>query len=172
MSGLEMIKGRVFKLGDNVDTDLIIPGRYLNDPDPEVMAAHCLEDAIENLPGRIQKGDILAAGKNFGCGSSREHAPVAIAAVGFSCVVAKDYARIFYRSSFNLGLPILEAPELADEVREGDVLSVSLDSGKIRNETTGKDYGFRPFPAFMRELLEAGGLIPYTLGKGGKGGRV
>jgi 3-isopropylmalate/(R)-2-methylmalate dehydratase small subunit len=166
MSGLNHIRGKVFKLGDNVDTDVILPGRYLNDPDPEVMAAHCLEDVIKDLPDRIRKGDILAAGKNFGCGSSREHAPVALGAVGFGCVIAKDYARIFYRSSFNLGLPILEAPELIDEVREGDVLSVDLDAGVIHNETTGKDYGFRPFPAFMRALLEAGGLIPYVQSKG------
>jgi 3-isopropylmalate/(R)-2-methylmalate dehydratase small subunit len=165
---LDKIRGKVFKLGDHVDTDVILPARYMNDPDPQTMAPHCLEDVIENLPGRIQKGDILVAGKNFGCGSSREHAPVAIAAIGFGCVIAKDYARIFYRSSFNLGLPILEAPELTEDVREGDVLSVSLDLGQIRNETTGKDYAFHPFPPFMRELLEAGGLIPYVQARGGR----
>jgi 3-isopropylmalate/(R)-2-methylmalate dehydratase small subunit len=166
-------RGKVFKLEDNVNTDVIIAGRYLNNPDPVFLASHCLEDVIENLPGRIQKGDILVAGKNFGCGSSREHAPVAISAVGFSCVIAKDYARIFYRSAFNLGLPILEAPELAEEVREGDLLSVSIDLGTIHNETIGKDYVFRPFPPFMRSLLEAGGLIPFVRAKSGKaeGGR-
>jgi 3-isopropylmalate/(R)-2-methylmalate dehydratase small subunit len=171
MSGVQPeYRGKVFKLGDNVNTDVIIPGRYLNNPDPDFLAAHCLEDVIDDLPGRIQKGDILVAGRNFGCGSSREHAPVAIAAIGFSCVIARDYARIFYRSAFNLGLPILEAPELADEAREGDVLFVSMDLGTIRNETTGKDYAFRPFPPFMRSLLEAGGLIPFVQAKTEGGG--
>lgn len=156
-----MFAGMVHRFGDNVDTDLIIPARYLNTSDPAELARHCMEDADPTFAGRVRPGDIIVAGANFGCGSSREHAPVAIKAAGVACVVAKSFARIFYRNAFNIGLPILECPE-SDEIPAGSRLQVDLATGRIRVVETGKEYQARPVPAFMQEIIAAGGLIPYV----------
>jgi 3-isopropylmalate/(R)-2-methylmalate dehydratase small subunit len=155
------IEGNVIKFGDNVDTDVIIPARYLNTSDPDELAKHCMEDLDATFVNRVKKGDIMAGGQNFGCGSSREHAPLAIKASGISCVIAKTFARIFYRNAINIGLPILECPELVDEVEEGDRLNVVLDKGEIINYNKGKAYRIEPFPEFIQEIIKAGGLIPY-----------
>lgn len=157
-----MLEGKVHKFGDNIDTDLIIPARYLNTTDPAELARHCMEDADPTFAGRVQPGDIIVAGTNFGCGSSREHAPVAIKAAGVACVIAKSFARIFYRNAFNIGLPILECAE-ADEIPAGSRLRVDLATGWIRVVDTGKEYQARPIPEFMREIIAAGGLIPYVI---------
>lgn len=154
-------KGRVFRFKDNVDTDVIIPARYLNTSDPKELASHCMEDIDPSFTKKVEKGDIIVADKNFGCGSSREHAPIAIKASGVSCVIAKSFARIFFRNSLNIGLPILECAEAVDGIKEGDVVSVDFTSGKIKNETTGKEYMAEPFPKFMQDLIAAGGLAPY-----------
>lgn len=154
--------GACWKFGDNVDTDVIIPARYLNTSDPAELAKHCMENADPEFAGKVNHGDIIVGGANFGCGSSREHAPIAIKAAGVSCVVAEYFARIFYRNSFNMGLPILESPDAAKEAEEGDVLTCDLAEGTIVNETKGKTYKAAPVPPFMRELIEAGGLMAYT----------
>ncbi|MGE5550595.1 MAG: 3-isopropylmalate dehydratase small subunit [Bacteroidota bacterium] len=161
-----LIKGRVWKFGDDVDTDLIIPARYLNTSDPKELAAHCMEDADPGFAAKVRLGEIIAAGKNFGCGSSREHAPVAIKAAGVACVIAPSFARIFYRNAINIGLPILECTETA-EIAEGHELEVDLEAGRVRNLTTGADYAAAPFPPFMRELIAAGGLVNYVRKKAG-----
>ncbi len=156
------LKGKIWKFGDNVDTDAIIPARYLNTSDPAELARHCMEDADPAFPGTVKKGDIIVAGANFGCGSSREHAPIAIKAAGVACVIAKSFARIFYRNAFNMGLPILECPEAFDSVAEGDEVSVSLASGEISVPAKGVKLKARPVPEFMQSLLNAGGLMSYV----------
>jgi len=160
-----MLKGKVWKFGDNVDTDVIIPARYLNTTDPEELAKHCMEDADPDFAKKVKRGDLMVAGRNFGCGSSREHAPIAIKASGIACVIAESFARIFYRNAFNTGLLIIECEEAAKEAETGDELEVSVDEGKIVNLTKGKTYYFKPIPPFMREILEDGGLIPHIMKK-------
>jgi len=156
------LKGKVFKYGDNVDTDVIIPARYLNSSTPENLAAHCMEDIDENFAEAVNEGDIIVGGKNFGSGSSREHAPLAIKYAGVSCVVAESFARIFYRNSINIGLPILEAPEAVQAAEAGDELEVDIDQGKIKNMRTGETYQAVPFPPFMQEIIKDGGLIEHV----------
>jgi len=153
--------GKVFKYGDNVDTDVIIPARYLATTDPKGLAAHCMEDIDSGFVGAVKEGDIMVARKNFGCGSSREHAPIAIEASGISCVIADTFARIFYRNAINIGLPIIECPEAAAEIAGGDEVEVDFDSGMIYDRTTGKEYKGQAFPPFMQELIAAGGLVNY-----------
>ena len=153
-------KGRVHKYGDNVDTDVIIPARYLNTASHSELAAHCMEDIDSEFVNKVQTGDIMVAEKNFGCGSSREHAPIAIKASGISCVIASTFARIFYRNSINIGLPIMECPQAAADIKDGDVVSVDYDTGVITNETTGKTYQAEPFPPFIQNIIQKGGLIP------------
>jgi len=153
--------GRVFKYGDNVDTDVIIPARYLATTDPKGLAEHCMEDIDSGFVGSVKEGDIMVARKNFGCGSSREHAPIAIKASGISCVIAETFARIFYRNAINIGLPIIECPEAAREINAGDEVEIDFDSGVIRDRTSGKSYQGQAFPPFMQELIEAGGLVNY-----------
>ena len=157
-----ILKGRVWRFGNDVDTDAIIPARYLNTSDPAELAKHVMEDADRDFPSKVGKGDILVSGKNFGCGSSREHAPIAIKAAGIQAVVAKSFARIFYRNSFNIGLPIFESAEASEKVLEGDVIEIDADSGEIRNLTRGEEYRANPIPPFMQELIKAGGLIEWT----------
>lgn len=154
-------KGKVIKYGNNVDTDVIIPARYLNTSDPHELASHCMEDLDEKFTARVQKGDVMVAGRNFGCGSSREHAPIAIKVSGISCVIAETFARIFYRNSINIGLPIIECPEAAKDIKDGDEVEVDFDKGNIMNLTTGKNYQGQPFPGFMQEIISADGLINY-----------
>jgi 3-isopropylmalate/(R)-2-methylmalate dehydratase small subunit len=151
--------GTVHKYGDNVDTDAIIPARYLNTSSHEELALHCMEDIDTGFVAKVKKGDIIAAGENFGCGSSREHAPIAIQASGVSCVIASSFARIFYRNAINIGLPILECAEAARELADGDEAEVDFDTGEIRNLKTGKTYRARPFPPFIRNIIEKGGLL-------------
>ena len=151
--------GSVIKYGDNVDTDVIIPARYLNTIDVKELASHCMEDIDKEFVNKVKEGDIMVAEKNFGCGSSREHAPIAIKASGISCVIASTFARIFYRNSINIGLPILECDEAAKDIRDGDVVSVNYDTGVITNETTGKTYQAEPFPEFIQNIIQKGGLI-------------
>ncbi|GHU81421.1 3-isopropylmalate dehydratase small subunit [Clostridia bacterium] len=151
--------GRVHKYGDNVDTDVIIPARYLNTASHKELAKHCMEDIDKDFVNKVKDGDIIVAEKNFGCGSSREHAPIAIKASGISCVIASTYARIFYRNSINIGLPILECEQAATDVKDGDELSVNFDTGVITNETTGKTYQSEPFPEFIQNIIEKGGLL-------------
>lgn len=153
------IQGTVHKYGDHVDTDVIIPARYLNTADPKELAAHCMEDIDTEFVNKVQTGDVLVAGVNFGCGSSREHAPIAIQASGISCVIAKNFARIFYRNALNIGLPILECPQAGDEIAEGDTVSVDFDSGVITDHTTGKTYQAEPFPPFIQNIIQKGGLL-------------
>lgn len=157
-----LIKGKVHKYGANVDTDAIIPARYLNVSDPALLAKHCMEDIDKDFVNRVRVGDIIVATTNFGSGSSREHAPVAIKAIGISCVIAESYARIFYRNAINIGLPILECPEAVKGSQSGDTLEVELETGKIINISRGQSYQAQPFPAFMMELISAGGLVAYT----------
>ncbi|NLC53169.1 MAG: 3-isopropylmalate dehydratase small subunit [Firmicutes bacterium] len=152
-------KGRVFKYQDNVDTDVIIPARYLNTFDPKELAAHCLEDLDPAFREKVEVGDLIVAGKNFGCGSSREHAPLAIKAAGVSCVIATTFARIFYRNAVNIGLPILECPEAVRWTEAGDELVVDFDQGKIVNLTKNKEFQAEPFPEFMKAIMAADGLI-------------
>ncbi|GLI52651.1 MULTISPECIES: 3-isopropylmalate dehydratase small subunit [Thermodesulfovibrio] len=156
------IKGKVWKFGDNIDTDAIIPARYLNTSDPKELAKHVMEDADSSFPSKVKPGDIIIAGRNFGCGSSREHAPIAIKASGIQAVIAKSYARIFFRNAFNIGLPIFEVPELIDETNEGDEVEIDMNSGQIINLTKGKKYNTKPIPPFMQELIKAGGLVEWT----------
>jgi 3-isopropylmalate/(R)-2-methylmalate dehydratase small subunit len=163
-----IIKGKAWKFGADVDTDAIIPARYLNSSDPQELARHCMEDADPEFPERVSAGDIIVADKNFGCGSSREHAPIAIKAAGVGCVIAASFARIFYRNAFNMGLPILESPEAAVHIVSGDLLEVNLSTGEILNKSQNCNYQARPIPPFMQELLAAGGLIPYVIHKKSK----
>ena len=159
---MKAAKGHVFKYGDNVDTDVIIPARYLNSSDPKELALHCMEDIDKDFVKNVKAGDIMVANKNFGCGSSREHAPIAIKAAGVSCVIAETFARIFYRNSINIGLPIIECPQAAQEIEAGDEVEVDFDSGKIYNRTKGKEFQGQAFPEFMQKLIAAGGLVNYT----------
>ncbi len=154
-------KGNVFKYGDNVDTDVIIPARYLAIADPKELAEHCMEDIDKEFIQKVQPGDIMVANKNFGCGSSREHAPLVIKVSGISCVIAETFARIFYRNAINIGLPIIECPEAAQDIKNGDQVKVDFDSGKIRNLTTQKEYQGQAFPEFMQRIIKAEGLINY-----------
>lgn len=162
------VQGKVIKYGNNVDTDVIIPARYLNTSDPSELAAHCMEDLDTGFVKRVRKGDILVAGKNFGCGSSREHAPIAIKASGISCIIAETFARIFYRNAINIGLPIVECPEAAADISEGDELEVDFDTGVIKNLTKNAAYKGVPFPEFMQQLIAADGLIGYLKRQAGK----
>ena len=159
-----VVKGQVFKYGDNVDTDVIIPARYLNTPDMQELARHCMEDIDTSFATSVKKGDIMVGGKNFGCGSSREHAPASIKASGISCVIASTFARIFYRNALNIGLPILECPEAAAAIAKGDTVSIDFDTGSIKDETTGASFSAEPFPPFMQDLIKAGGLAAYMKG--------
>ncbi|WP_026505945.1 3-isopropylmalate dehydratase small subunit [Butyrivibrio sp. NC3005] len=158
---MENARGTVFKYGDNVDTDVIIPARYLNNTDPKDLAKHCMEDIDKDFVNKVQEGDIIVATKNFGCGSSREHAPISIKAAGVSCVIADTFARIFYRNSINIGLPIVECPEAANEISSGDCVNVDFNSGIITDETTGKKYKGQAFPPFMQKIIDCGGLVNY-----------
>jgi len=155
------LTGDVWKYGDDIDTDVIIPARYLNTSDPEELARHCLEDLDSEFTEKMSKGDILVAGDNFGCGSSREHAPLAIKAAGVSCIIANSFARIFYRNAINIGLPIMESKEAVNSITEGDRLSVDLDQGLIKNLTRDEEYQAKPFSEFIQELIASGGLINY-----------
>lgn len=156
---MKAANGHVFKYGDNVDTDVIIPARYLNSSDPKELATHCMEDIDKDFVKNVKPGDIVVALKNFGCGSSREHAPIALKASGVSCVIASTFARIFYRNSINIGLPILECPEAAEAISAGDDVSVDFDSGLITDETTGATYQAQPFPPFIKNIIASGGLL-------------
>jgi len=157
-----LIEGKAWKFGDHVDTDAIIPARYLNVSDPAELARHCMEDVDPSFAGHVSSGDIIVAGENFGCGSSREHAPLAIKGAGVSCVIAKGFARIFYRNAINIGLPILACPEAVEGTEAGDRLTVDLRAGTIANQHSGSVYPTAPFPPFVMEIIEAGGLVPYT----------
>jgi 3-isopropylmalate dehydratase small subunit len=156
-----MLHGRAWTFGRDIDTDLIIPARYLNMKTAEELAQHVMEDADPDFPKKVRPGDIVVAQENFGCGSSREHAPLALKGAGVSVVIAKSFARIFYRNALNTGLPILVAPEAVDGISEGDELTVDLATGEIKNVTTGRVFQAQPLPPFMRDLVEAGGLLPY-----------
>ena len=162
---MENAKGQVFKYGDNVDTDVIIPARYLNVSSGEELAKYCMIDIDKDFVNNVHKGDIIVAEKNFGCGSSREHAPLAIKCAGVSCVIASTFARIFYRNAINIGLPILECDEAARDIKAGDEVSVDFNTGVITNVTTGKSYKAEPFPEFMPKIMAAGGLVSYTSSK-------
>ena len=153
--------GRVFKYGDNVDTDVIIPARYLNSSDPAELATHCMEDIDKDFVKKVEKGDIIVADKNFGCGSSREHAPLAIKAAGVSCVIAETFARIFYRNAINIGLPIIECPEASRGIEDGDEVEVDFDTGVITNKTKGTSFQGQAFPEFMQKIIKAEGLVNY-----------
>lgn len=153
--------GTVFKFGDNVDTDVIIPARYLNSSDPKELAQHCMEDIDKDFVKKVSRGDLIVANKNFGCGSSREHAPIAIKAAGVSCVIAETFARIFYRNAINIGLPIIECEEAAKAIDAGDEVEVDFDSGIIYDKTKGTSYQGQPFPEFMQKIIKAEGLVNY-----------
>lgn len=153
------VRGRVHKFGDNVDTDVIIPARYLNTSSHSELAAHCMEDIDKEFVNKVKPGDIMVASKNFGCGSSREHAPIAIKSSNISCVIASSFARIFYRNAINIGLPILECPEAANEISDGDDVSVDFDTGVITNNTTGNTFQAQPFPDFIKNIISSGGLL-------------
>ncbi len=156
------LRGRAHVYGDNVDTDVIIPARYLTSWNPAELAAHCMEDIDPDFLKKVRPGDIIVGGENFGCGSSREHAPIAISASGVSCVIAKSFARIFFRNAINVGLPALVCPEAAGQVKPGDELVVDLAAGRIENVTQGRTYQAEPFPDFLQQIIAAGGLVPYT----------
>ncbi|MFR4352195.1 MAG: 3-isopropylmalate dehydratase small subunit [Roseburia sp.] len=158
---MKSAKGHVFKYGDNVDTDVIIPARYLNSSDPRELAAHCMEDIDTDFVKRVKSGDLIVANKNFGCGSSREHAPIAIKAAGISCVIAETFARIFYRNAINIGLPIIECPQAARAIAAGDEVEVDFDTGVITDRTTGATYRGQAFPPFMQRIIDCGGLVNY-----------
>ncbi len=158
---MKAAKGRVFKYGDNVDTDVIIPARYLNSSDPKELAAHCMEDIDSEFVKKVREGDIIVADKNFGCGSSREHAPIAIKAAGVSCVIAETFARIFYRNAINIGLPIIECGEAANAIAAGDEVEVDFDSGVITDTTTGATFKGQAFPPFMQKIIDCEGLVNY-----------
>lgn len=157
-----IFKGKAWKFGADIDTDQIIPARYLNTSDPKELAKHCMEDADPDFIKKMKPGDIIVAGKNFGCGSSREHAPISIKAAGISCVIAKSFARIFYRNSFNMGLPIFESPAAVDSIAEGDEVEVHMDTGRIVNLTKNKTFDSQPIPPFMQELISTGGLMEWV----------
>ncbi|MBI5211807.1 MAG: 3-isopropylmalate dehydratase small subunit [Nitrospirae bacterium] len=157
-----LLKGKAWRFGDDIDTDAIIPARYLNTSDPKELARHVMEDADKEFPNKVKAGDMIVAGKNFGCGSSREHAPIAIKAAGMQAVIAKSFARIFYRNSFNIGLPIFESEEASEKIKEGDTVEIDADSGIIKNLSAGEQYAAKPIPPFMQELIAAGGLIEWT----------
>mgnify|MGYP001020560418 FL=1 len=167
---MNKITGKVWNFGANIDTDIIIAARYLNSSDPEHLAKYVMEDADPEFPKKLQRGDVIVAGENFGCGSSREHAPIALKAAGVAAVVAPSFARIFYRNAFNMGLPIFELPESL-EIKEGEEISIDLDNGKITNNTTNKTYDFIAIPPFMQELIAAGGLINYAKAEMGRGNK-
>ncbi len=156
------MKGKCWKFGDHVDTDQIIPARYLNTSDPKELAAHCMEDADPAFPAKVKTGDIIVAGENFGCGSSREHAPISIKHAGVACVIAKSFARIFFRNAINTGLPILECPEAADAISEGDEVEVDIAAGEIKHTPSGKTLTTAPFPPELRQIIPAGGLTTYV----------
>ena len=158
-------KGHVFKYGDNVDTDVIIPARYLNSFDAQELASHAMADIDPEFVNKVQKGDMIVANKNFGCGSSREHAPLCLKTAGVSCVIAETFARIFYRNAINIGLPILECPEASEKIQDGDEVSIDFDSGVITNETKGETYQALPFPDFIKDIMAKGGLIAQISGK-------
>jgi 3-isopropylmalate/(R)-2-methylmalate dehydratase small subunit len=158
---MKAAQGTVFKYGDNVDTDVIIPARYLNSSDPKELATHCMEDIDKDFVKNVKPGDIMVANKNFGCGSSREHAPIAIKAAGVSCVIAETFARIFYRNAINIGLPIIECPEAVKAINVGDEVNVDFDSGVITNVTTGKTFQGQAFPPFMQKIIDCEGLVNY-----------
>jgi 3-isopropylmalate/(R)-2-methylmalate dehydratase small subunit len=155
------VKGTVFKYGSNVDTDVIIPARYLNTSDSSELAKHCMEDIDPEFVNKVKIGDMIVAGKNFGCGSSREHAPISIKAAGISCVIASTFARIFYRNALNIGLPIMECEEATERIKAGDEIEVNFDTGEIYNQTKNQMYQAQPFPKFMQELIAADGLVKY-----------
>lgn len=156
------LEGNVWKYGDNIDTDVIIPARYLVTTDPKTLAAHCMEDLDQSFAEDVQPGDIIVGGRNFGCGSSREHAPISIKGAGVSCIIAESFARIFFRNAINIGLPILESPEAVEDAQKGDRLTVDLVAGTITNQRTGKAYQASPYPPFVLGIINAGGLVPYT----------
>lgn len=158
-------KGKAFVFGNDVDTDVIIPAHYLNTTDPDELASHCMEGADPEFPNKVKPGDIMVAGKNFGCGSSREHAPIAIKALGVNVVIAGSFARIFYRNSFNMGLILVESFDAVDKISDTDEISVNIQDGVITNITTGQEFPFDPIPEFMLELVNNGGLIPYLMKK-------
>ena len=160
-----IVQGKVFKYGNDIDTDVIIPARYLNVTDPKELATHCMEDIDKNFINEVKEGDIMVALKNFGCGSSREHAPLALKAAGISCVIAKNYARIFYRNAFNIGLPILECDEAAEKIEAGDEVSVDFKNGVIKNITKNEIYQAEPFPEFIEQIINADGLVNYVKNK-------
>lgn len=159
---MSVLRGRAHVYGDNVDTDVIIPARYLTSWDPAELGAHCLEDLDPEFLNAVRPGDMIVAGENFGCGSSREHAPIAIKAAGVSCVIAKSFARIFFRNAINVGLPALVCPEAASQINTGDELSADIAAGRIENLTQGRTYQAEPFPEFLQQIIAAGGLVPYT----------
>ena len=163
-----MVQGKVFKYGDNVDTDVIIPARYLNAPSPAELAKHCMEDIDADFVSNVKAGDIMVGGANFGCGSSREHAPISIRAAGISCVIAASFARIFYRNAINIGFPILECPEAAEKIGAGDDVTVDFETGVITDLTTGETFKATAFPAFINGIIENGGLLPYLKAKQSK----
>ncbi|MDN5332254.1 MAG: 3-isopropylmalate/(R)-2-methylmalate dehydratase small subunit [Tepidanaerobacteraceae bacterium] len=160
--------GRAWVFGDNVDTDVIIPARYLNTVQPEELALHCMEDIDPEFAKKVKRGDIIVAGRNFGCGSSREHAPLAIKAAGVSCVIAKSFARIFYRNAINIGLSVLECEEAAENIKENDEVEIDLEKGIIKNLTSGREFAAKPYPDFIEEIIRAGGLLNYAR-RGGEG---
>ena len=160
------LEGKVWRYGDNIDTDVIIPARYLNSFDPKELAAHCMEDIDTGFADNVKAGDIMVGGKNFGCGSSREHAPVAIKAAGRTAVIASSFARIFYRNSINIGLPLLEMGDDVDKINAGDKLRVDVSTGIIENLSTGDTYHAHPLPGFVQEIADAGGLVQYVMSKG------
>jgi 3-isopropylmalate/(R)-2-methylmalate dehydratase small subunit len=156
------MKGKCWKFGDHVDTDQIIPARYLNTIDPKELASHCMEDADPEFANKVRPGDIIVGGENFGCGSSREHAPLAIKHAGIPCVIAKSFARIFFRNAINIGLPILECPEAVEAVAEGDEVEVDIAQGKVRHAASGRDFSTDPFPPELQQIIEAGGLMNFA----------
>jgi 3-isopropylmalate/(R)-2-methylmalate dehydratase small subunit len=160
-----ILEGKVWRYGDNVDTDVIIPARYLNTADPKELAAHCMEDIDPSFAGKVASGDIIVAGRNFGCGSSREHAPVAIKASGVPCVIADSFARIFYRNAINIGLPLIELGQAVEEIKNGDIIKIDTNKGIVENTTSGKTYSVQPLPGFIQDIAKAGGLINYVKGE-------
>jgi 3-isopropylmalate/(R)-2-methylmalate dehydratase small subunit len=160
-----ILEGKVWRYGDNVDTDVIIPARYLYSADPAHLAAHCMEDIDPSFAGKVQPGDIIVAGRNFGCGSSREHAPVAIKTSGVTCIVADGFARIFYRNAINIGLPLIELGPAVEEIKSGERVRIDLDNGKIENLSSGKKFAIQPLPGFIQDIAKAGGLINYLKGE-------
>ena len=159
---MSVLRGKVHRDGENVNTDVIIPARYLTTTEVAELAAHCMEDIDAGFVAKVQKGDIMVAGGNFGCGSSREHAPLAIKGAGISCVIAGSFARIFFRNAINVGLPVLVCPKAAAEAKNGDELSIDLGSGRVENVTQGREYQAEPFPEFLQDIVAAGGLVAYT----------